>query len=374
MIAERRDGLSPRPERYANDRKVNIRETLGRVATEDIELEFATAEAARRVRWRILVHLRRYRNEHDDIVIHWYKEGRRLILTTADRDAEARAEQAEREAADLQVARYEKTWPGRIEALTAPVQEPSPGQDEVKDFLMFVGSRYYPTVEDFVDEAHRVGVSKRIGHIPNSMVLGQSRIFLAHEGTQGKIACPLCGGDEPTCKRCRGKGVARENVIFGFFIVSGIDLIVRDAEAEQLAEAITRTGIKLVKVSDAAREPIRGCGYREVGGMYLVSDPEAFEAIAEVAAKLQKAADLEGGIVVFKKPVPYVGGNFMGIRLFDPKEYGVDPGPRPKPLSHRAATARARVTLGRRQGSGGRSPRMPRPALPAPRPRKRAAT
>jgi hypothetical protein len=49
------------------------------------------------------------------------------------------------------------------------------------DLMMWVGREYY-TVSSFIEEAERLGVSKRIPHtaIPEGIVPGLSRLFLKH--------------------------------------------------------------------------------------------------------------------------------------------------------------------------------------------------
>lgn len=46
-------------------------------------------------------------------------------------------------------------------------------------YIMLVGERYY-TPEGFLEEAHRLGVSKRIPFIPKGLELGKTVIYLAH--------------------------------------------------------------------------------------------------------------------------------------------------------------------------------------------------
>lgn len=49
-----------------------------------------------------------------------------------------------------------------------------------KVLLMWVGEKFYPTAKDFIDEANRLGVSKRVSAIPKGLEVGKSWIFLAH--------------------------------------------------------------------------------------------------------------------------------------------------------------------------------------------------
>ena len=47
-------------------------------------------------------------------------------------------------------------------------------------FIMGVGEKFYKTPSDFLEEAHRLGVSKRIPFIPKELELGKTVIYLAH--------------------------------------------------------------------------------------------------------------------------------------------------------------------------------------------------
>jgi len=51
-------------------------------------------------------------------------------------------------------------------------------RDEVA-FIMGVGQRYY-SPQSFVEEAMRLGVSKRIPAVPKDLVLGQTVVYLSH--------------------------------------------------------------------------------------------------------------------------------------------------------------------------------------------------
>jgi len=47
-------------------------------------------------------------------------------------------------------------------------------------YIMLVGEKYYKTPVDFLDEADRMGISKRIPFIPKGLELGKTVIYLAH--------------------------------------------------------------------------------------------------------------------------------------------------------------------------------------------------
>ena len=52
-------------------------------------------------------------------------------------------------------------------------------QDEPA-YIMLVGAGNYKTKEDFLDEAHHMGISKRIPFIPKGLELGKTVVYLAH--------------------------------------------------------------------------------------------------------------------------------------------------------------------------------------------------
>lgn len=57
-----------------------------------------------------------------------------------------------------------------------PFDEPP----DTKFGLLWIGERYYPTPESFLEEASAMGISRRIAQIPKGLVLGETWVFLAH--------------------------------------------------------------------------------------------------------------------------------------------------------------------------------------------------
>jgi len=47
-------------------------------------------------------------------------------------------------------------------------------------YIMLVGAGNYKMPEDFLEEAHRMGISKRIPFIPKDLELGKTVVYLAH--------------------------------------------------------------------------------------------------------------------------------------------------------------------------------------------------
>jgi hypothetical protein len=133
------------------------------------------------------------------------------------------------------------------------------------DYLQWVGAAHYENVDEFIDEAERLGVSKRIGKYPTDLILGESRIFLAHDD-----------------------GLVGEGFVFGYYVPNRLEyLTVNEIDIPARFVDIA------VWVSDWSEEEWRGCGFREEG-LYL-----ATEAI------------LSGGeFVVFDRP--------RSLEAFDP--------------------------------------------------------
>ena len=59
-----------------------------------------------------------------------------------------------------------------------PVFDPDDMGDKVG--LLWVGERFYPTPQDFIDECNEMGLSKRIARIPHGFKVGETWVFLAH--------------------------------------------------------------------------------------------------------------------------------------------------------------------------------------------------
>jgi len=115
---------------------------------------------------------------------------------------------------------------------------------KVQDYLLWVGWGSYPTIKSFISEAKEMGVSRRISKIPRDLVLGKSKVFLAHD-----------------------EGETHDAVIFGYFMPTSIEQIIFDETTNSIQD-----GVVAVTVDQAAQEAERGCGIREdVGSLYLIS-------------------------------------------------------------------------------------------------------
>ena len=118
-----------------------------------------------------------------------------------------------------------------------------PKEPKSSDYVMWVGSKYYPTYHDFVNEAKTQGTSKRIGKVPMGLVPGKSRIFMAHD-----------------------EGLIGQGFVFGYFEIDHIDVITKHITGSGDAPGYMNVSLDATK-----HERFRKCGWRSEGGVYLMS-------------------------------------------------------------------------------------------------------
>lgn len=166
-----------------------------------------------------------------------------------------------------------------------------------RDLLMWVGASFYPTVQDFIDEASQLGVSKRLPSLPDDIESGSTRVFLVH------------------------KDKTKHGNLFGYFAVENIELIVKsksqlDPYRKEFEDRVKDGSVNMVTVRDAMKEPMRGCGYRSTpGAIYLCSN-----AVVHELAQYADEVNIKGGLVVFPKPWhKYKQSQFRGFRFIDGK-------------------------------------------------------
>jgi len=92
--------------------------------------------------------------------------------------------------------------------------------------LLWIGEKFYPTPAFFVEEANRLGISRRITAIPRGFKVGEHWVFLAHPKV--KLVLPLDAG--PTDKADWVAG------IFRIFKPDRIEKIVTETMAKDEAE------------------------------------------------------------------------------------------------------------------------------------------
>lgn len=247
---------------------------------------------------------------------------------------------------------------------------------EAVDLMMWVGTSYYPTIEDFIEEAEEMDVSKRVGHPPVNIRLGSSLLFLAHDEGHRKD-CAKCRGTgirggvsvvelmlksarglqpdngtrqtvrskrafqqlqkatskqtrrrktwravkgQTKCKECGGLGRVSTGSIFGFCKIARVELLFdRKGAVNEFLERQPRSRSRSVEVTPVVgqelKEVRRGCGYRQIGAYYLIGEKlDLITEHEEIAEQLGVKWKLRNPIVVFDPPVPYTGQRFRGTK------------------------------------------------------------
>lgn len=121
--------------------------------------------------------------------------------------------------------------------------------------LIWIGAAFYKTPEDFMVEAARMGVSRRISTVPRDLVIGETWVALAHpKAVPGE--CEHGTPAEYVCSKCPN-GVS-DGVWYGgvvtFFRPTALEYIVKGDESEDELDALEARGFRLVKVVRAEQE------------------------------------------------------------------------------------------------------------------------
>lgn len=105
--------------------------------------------------------------------------------------------------------------------------------------LIWVGEKFYPRPEDFMSEAHAMGISRKIGALPNGFEVGEHAIFLAHLRT--------------FAARQDDGSVVYSAGVFGAFKPTSVDLVIDNENrvpdrALEIAKRIGKDKVRIVKV------------------------------------------------------------------------------------------------------------------------------
>ncbi len=164
------------------------------------------------------------------------------------------------------------------------------------DVVMWVGKGFYPTIDSYITESLSLGCAKRIPTLPADIVPGKSRCFLAHdEGEKG------------------------QGIIFGFFVISGVEVILDDEEKiAHYQEEYSSLNVAAISSAKARTEPRRLCGQRSYGAAYLVSE-DNMDKVWEVVEPLADKADITGSLAILMQRIPYPRLRFRGWRYMEPQ-------------------------------------------------------
>lgn len=135
-------------------------------------------------------------------------------------------------------------------------------KDEVA-FIMSVGERYYKSPHDFMNEAQRVGISKRIPFIPKELSLSKTIVYLAHPKA-AEVRVPavhqqvmaMLGesqGDQP--KLLEADKVEKKMGVFCAFIPQRVEKLLWESKlTDEKREQLEKRGITPVPIPDGDRD------------------------------------------------------------------------------------------------------------------------
>lgn len=125
--------------------------------------------------------------------------------------------------------------------------------------LLWIGVQHYPTAQDFMQEARRMGVSRRIHNVPRDFGVGETWVLLGHAKTITK-QCEQCDFDDPDeeCPICEGRGFFYAPGIVTAFRPTAIEYVVKGDETEEELEQMVKRGLTPVKVVKADEQTEMG--------------------------------------------------------------------------------------------------------------------
>ena len=120
--------------------------------------------------------------------------------------------------------------------------------------LIWIGAKFYPTPGAFMEEATRMGVSRRIAQVPRDLKIGETWVALAHPAAlPGE--CEHGAPTGATCVNCPD-GVSDAKMrggVITFFRPTAIEYIVKGDESDEQLAALEERGFTLVKVIRAGQ-------------------------------------------------------------------------------------------------------------------------
>ena len=125
--------------------------------------------------------------------------------------------------------------------------------------LLWIGEKFYKTPAAFMEEAGRVGISRRISAVPRDFVAGETWIFLAHLKGVASASCRNCDHHVEQHRPRGNKRCSEEDcacvafngwhpTIFSAFRPTRIEIVVSEEPTEEELEAYKRRGITPVRV------------------------------------------------------------------------------------------------------------------------------
>lgn len=118
----------------------------------------------------------------------------------------------------------------RTDCLSCPLNDPP-----TRAGLIWVGEAFYSTPQAFTTEAARMGISRRIPHVPKGFTIGEHWVALAH-------------------RKAIQKGDKTKSAIFHLFRPTAIEYVVHGKETQEEIQTLVKKGITPVKVINPQTE------------------------------------------------------------------------------------------------------------------------
>lgn len=124
----------------------------------------------------------------------------------------------------------------------------SPGITDEHAGLLWIGGSYYERPEDFMAEARRMGISRKIPALPRGFILGETWVYVAHRKaceTEPAEVESDAHGDPESVPSKYGPG------IISAFLPERVELILRESDAtDERAKKEAERDVTVVTVPD----------------------------------------------------------------------------------------------------------------------------
>lgn len=125
--------------------------------------------------------------------------------------------------------------------------------------LIWVGEQHYKTPQAFMEEAQRMGVSRRITAVPRDFELGQTWVLLGHRKAILRACSAGCGDEahpDPDCPVCAGSGYEHRPGVITAFLPLAVEYVVKGDESEEELAALEARGLTPVQVIHDEQEAL----------------------------------------------------------------------------------------------------------------------
>lgn len=123
--------------------------------------------------------------------------------------------------------------------------------------LLWIGGAFYKRPEDYMSEAARMGLSRRISAVPKDFVVGETWVLLAHRECipngvvmTGDCDCGTPDGVDKHLDRCSVFEKAYQAGVFTMFKPERIEYVVKGTETDDELEAVVARGLTPVMVQN----------------------------------------------------------------------------------------------------------------------------